>query len=86
MTENYEVAKLLVTSHISITKGDVLKEIIPPSINITNRKDVDTYLRQHYLDYYLTTKHAHYFQELTRKELSQLLKLPIGAIPKKYLD
>ena len=78
---NYEIAKVFVTSYVGAMTSTQIQEIVPKTIDITNRKAVQRFLRLEVIKELLQTKHSIYFKDLTLIQVSRLLDLPKAAVP-----
>ena len=83
LQDNYEVAKLLTTSYVAAMTPNRIKEILPPTIDITNRKAVQRFLRSEVIKELLSTAHKQWFKDLTIQQVSRLLDVPKHYVTKE---
>ena len=82
---NYEIAKLLVTSYVNVMTPNEIQTLIPPTVDITSKKQVKRHLRFLVLSNLLNSEHKKWFTDLTKKQLATILDLPIQSIPQQIL-
>ena len=83
LQDNYEVAKLLTTSYIAAMTPNRIKEILPSTIDITNRKVVQRFLRLEVIKELLSTAHKQWFKDLTIQQVARLLDVPKHYVTKE---
>ena len=83
LQDNYEVAKLLTTSYVAAMTPNRIKEILPSTIDITNRKAVQRFLRLEVIKQLLSTAHKRWFKDLTIQQVARLLDVPKHYVTKE---
>ena len=83
LQDNYEVAKLLTTSYVAAMTTNRIKEILPSTIDITNRKVVQRFLRLEVIKELLSTAHKQWFKDLTIQQVARLLDVPKHYVTKE---
>ena len=78
---NYEIAKIFVTSYVGAMTSTQIQKTVPNTIDITNKKAVQRFLRLEVIKELLQTKYSVYFKGLTLIQVSRLLDLPKAAVP-----
>lgn len=73
--DNYETCKLLVTSYTAAIDRSTIPSILP-DVDLTNKTLVNRGLRLYVITNLLASKHAHFFQNLTIRQISTLLAIP----------
>mgnify|MGYP003433617987 FL=1 len=78
---NYEKKKIFVTSYVGAMTSTQIQKTVPNTIDITNKKAVQRFLRLEVIKELLQTKYSVYFKGLTLIQVSRLLDLPKAAVP-----
>ena len=78
---NYEIANIFVTSYVGAMTSTQIQKTVPNTIDITNKKAVQRFLRLEVIKELLQTKYRVYFKGLTLIQVSRLQDLPNAAVP-----
>lgn len=84
MDNNYDTAKLLVTSFVDAIPRDSLIELLPTHIDITNYKAVKKALRLLVVTRLLQSRYSIYFVDLTPKQVASILGITVHECRETY--
>lgn len=74
---NYDIAKLLISAHLSALTSKEIQSLIPSNIDITNRVLVQRTLRHILIPQYASNpRYKLYFSALSRAQVARLLQIP----------
>jgi hypothetical protein len=84
MDNNYDTAKLLVTSFVDAIPRETLSELLPSHIDLTNYKAVKKALRLLVVTKLLSSRYNIYFVDLTAKQVASLLGITVHECTETY--
>ena len=84
MDNNYDTAKLLVTSFVDAIPRDSISSLLPSHIDITNYKAVRKALRLLVVTKLLSSRYNIYFVDLTPKQVASLLGITVHECTETY--